>query len=60
MILWTDQITLKNTYGKFRAEVETRNVHDVIPQMINSDIVSKLRNVGAISDLMRYEVGLWH
>ena len=57
VFLWTEQKTIKNTTNKFDARVEIRNVHEVIGRMVNPDIVFKLKNVGAVSDLMRYEVG---
>ena len=56
VILWTEQKTIQNTTNKFDVRVEIKNVHEVIGQMINPDIVLKLNNVGAVSDLMRYEV----
>ena len=57
VILWTDDATLQmNESYKFRAEVETRNMTALIPQMVNSDIMAKLANVGAVTDLMKYEV----
>ena len=57
VILWTEQKTIENTTNKFDAKVEIRNVHKVIREMVNPDIVLKLKNVGEVSDLMRYEVG---
>ena len=56
VILWTEQKTIQNTTNKFNVGVEIRNVHEVIGKMVNPDIVFKLKNVGAVSDLMRYEV----
>lgn len=57
VILWTDDKTLHmNESYKFRAEVETRNMTALIPQMVNCDIMPKLGNVGAVTDLMKYEI----
>ena len=57
VILWTDNKTLQmNTTYKFRPTVDTRDVTRLIPQMVNSDIMANLKNVGAVTDLMKYEV----
>ena len=59
VILWTDSKTMQmNKTYKFLPMVETRNLTRLIPQMVNSDIMAKLKNVGAVTDLMKYEVRL--
>ena len=57
VILWTDQRTLKNPSVRFHPGVELKDVTEVIPLMTDCDIMAKLKNVAAVSDLMRYEVG---
>ena len=57
VIVWTDQKTLQmNETYKFKADVQIRNVTKLIPKMVNSDIMAKLGNIGAVTDLMKYEV----
>ena len=57
--LWTDESTLllqKNSSIQFRAGVETRDIFALKSKMVNYDIITKLTNLGAITDLMKYEV----
>ena len=59
VMLWTDESTLllqKNSSIQFSSGVETRDIFALIFKMVNYDIMSKLTNIGAITDLMKYEV----
>ena len=59
VLLWTDNGTLhlqKNNNITFEAGVQTRNITEVIPHMLNYDIIAKLKNIGAITDILKYEV----
>ena len=59
IILWTDETTLllqSNSSIQFMAGVETRDIFALMSQMVNYDIMAKLKNLGAITDLMKYEV----
>ena len=63
VMLWTDESTLllqKNSSNNNKIQlisgVETRDIFALKSQMLNYDIITKLTNLGAITDLMKYEV----
>ena len=59
VILWTDNATLqlqKNNNITFEEGVKTKNITEEIPHMLNYDIIARLKNIGAITDILKYEV----